>query len=333
MSKKDKCGKCSGGVGKKDQGVACESCETWFHAACLNIDAALYGNLKNMVNLHWFCDGCNDNAMKMIADLSQLQKRQDELEQEHKNLQSGLSAIINDVKILRGEITEINNFIKDKQEDKADIEKQVKELTTACINDGSWVDKVKNKVDIEKQVQELTAAYINDGTWVGSVKKEMEEEMSAVKGDMEENFEIERRKYNLVIHGIPEGSDEDSDWDKLNDILGDGLNMDPKRHVEMIMRLGRGTEGKARPLRIKLVTLEGRKEILARAKNLKNIDRFKKLFITPDLTKKQQEVDKVLRMKLKEIRDNGEKEAKINNGRIVKNGEGGQVLVLFQIKK
>ena len=160
-----------------------------------------------MDNLHWFCDGCNDKAMQMITDLSQLQKRQDELEQGHKNLQSGLSTIANDVKILRGEIKEINNFIKNKQEEeiKLDIEKQVQELTNAYINDGSWVDKVKNKVAIEKQVQELTAAYINDGAWVNNVKKEMEEEMSAVKGDMEENFEIERRKYNFAIHGIPEG--------------------------------------------------------------------------------------------------------------------------------
>lgn len=307
MSRKEKCGKCNAAVGKKEQGVACEACETWFHAACVNIDAALYGNMQKLMNLHWFCDDCNDSVIKTVKDISHLQKRQEELEQGHKSLQSSLFTVMSDIKDLKGEIIEISNYLKSNhgEVNKGDIEKQVKELTTACINDGPWVN---------------------------NVKREMEEGISAVKEDMEESLEIERRKYNLVIHGIPEESLE-KDKEELAEILGSGLSIDPDRHVEMMMRLGRVSEGKLRPLRIKLKTMEGRKEILTRAKNLRNIDRYKRLFITPDLTKKQQEMDKALRMKLKEIREGGDREAKINNGKIVKNGVGGQVLVLFEIRK
>jgi hypothetical protein len=52
--------------------------------------------------------------------------------------------------------------------------------------------------------------------------------------------------------------------------------------------------------------LDSRKEILARAKNLKEIDTYSKVFITPDLTRKQQERDKELRSQLRRIRDEGE---------------------------
>ena len=44
---------------------------------------------------------------------------------------------------------------------------------------------------------------------------------------------------------------------------------------------------------------------------------FKKVFITPDLTRKQQEVDKKLRDKLKELRTNGSDEYRIKRGKIV----------------
>ncbi len=74
--------------------------------------------------------------------------------------------------------------------------------------------------------------------------------------------------------------------------------------------------------------MESRKEILARAKSLKETESFKKIFITPDLTRKQQELDKNLRLQLRKIRDEGETLAKIKYGKIMKNVQGGQVVVL-----
>ena len=43
---------------------------------------------------------------------------------------------------------------------------------------------------------------------------------------------------------------------------------------------------------------------------------LKKVFITPDLTRKQQEVDKKLRDKLKELRTIGSDEYRIKRGKI-----------------
>ena len=85
------------------------------------------------------------------------------------------------------------------------------------------------------------------------------------------------------------------------------------------MRVGRLIEGKLRPVRVVIKSLDGKREILARAKHLKEHDKFKRMFISPDLTRKQQEVDKTLRVELKRLREGGEPEAKIKAGKIVKN--------------
>jgi hypothetical protein len=79
-----------------------------------------------------------------------------------------------------------------------------------------------------------------------------------------------------------------------------------------------------------LKRIESRKEILVRAKELKDTTAYKKVFVTPDLTRKQQEKDKELRDQLRRFRDGGESTARIKFGKIVKNGEGGREVVLYQ---
>ena len=76
--------------------------------------------------------------------------------------------------------------------------------------------------------------------------------------------------------------------------------------------------------------IESKKEMLQRAKNLKDNDTLKKIYITPDLTRKQQEVDKKLRDNLKRLRVDGESTAKMQGGKVVKNGEGTQVVILYE---
>ena len=62
---------------------------------------------------------------------------------------------------------------------------------------------------------------------------------------------------------------------------------------------------KVRPTRTNVKTLEGKSEILRRATNLKD-GSYKRMYISTDLTRRQQEVDKDLRQKLKCFRDGSE---------------------------
>ena len=78
-------------------------------------------------------------------------------------------------------------------------------------------------------------------------------------------------------------------------------------------------------------TLESRSEILRRAKNLTD-GSFKWVYISPDLTRRQQEVDKDLRQKLKSFREGSEPNARIR-GEKLKTSEGGEVMILFEPPK
>jgi len=77
-------------------------------------------------------------------------------------------------------------------------------------------------------------------------------------------------------------------------------------------------------------SVEAKSEVLKRAKLLKGTSQFSRTFIQPDLTVNQQKADKELRVKLKDIRDQGEREAKIKSGKIIKNAENGEVITLYQ---
>jgi hypothetical protein len=119
-----------------------------------------------------------------------------------------------------------------------------------------------------------------------------------MKEEVEESLEIDRRKMNLVIHGLKD-EDAEADVDQVIKLFEEGLKMDYLRHVDNIMRTEqRVIENKPILLKIILKGLDSRKEILARTKNLKEIDTFSKVVITPDSTRKQQERDKELRSQL-----------------------------------
>ena len=77
-----------------------------------------------------------------------------------------------------------------------------------------------------------------------------------VFGKVSESMEIEKRKFNLILHGIKESENgNDGDADLVNTILR-SISIDPVRHVDVVSRVGRVATNKVRPTRIKVKTLE-----------------------------------------------------------------------------
>jgi hypothetical protein len=84
--------------------------------------------------------------------------------------------------------------------------------------------------------------------------------------DIEESFEIEKRRMNLTFHGVREsdvnvddrGDEKHPDEIMIDEILQDGLKMDAMRHIEDVTRIGKFVEGTARPIRVKLKSVESR---------------------------------------------------------------------------
>ena len=88
----------------------------------------------------------------------------------------------------------------------------------------------------------------------------------------------------------------------MNTIISDELEvaLSPRTGIIDARRLGAKTQGKHRPLKLEFRDLGTKRDVLTKAKTLRNSDNeiAKKLYINPDLTKEQKEADKELRKEM-----------------------------------
>ena len=62
--------KCSGTTG-----LACEICDKWFLAKCVNIKDDAYKVMQELVTCHWFCESCNSKVGKILPNLVSLYEK------------------------------------------------------------------------------------------------------------------------------------------------------------------------------------------------------------------------------------------------------------------
>jgi hypothetical protein len=106
-----------------------------------------------------------------------------------------------------------------------------------------------------------------------------------------------------------------------------GLMAEVKIQYQVLGRVGKKIDGRMpRPVRIRVDDVTHRKKLLAKAKDLKHMDQFSKIYIVPDLTRVQQLEDKKIRDQVKKYRQEGEIGVRIERGKIVRGSRGGQVV-------
>ena len=173
-----------------------------------------------------------------------------------------------------------------------------------------------------------------------TVKKDIESIQNTIKrtvreeitGAIEEKQEIEQRKMNLIVFNLPEPEKNPSDtaWDReakeqkdielLTKIFKEDLQIpiSPRNGITVARRLGLQDKDKVRPLKIEFSDLSIKRSVLGAAKKLRqSTDPIsKKLYINPDLTQKQKEIDRELREEMWRRRDNNENVI-IRRGQIV----------------
>jgi hypothetical protein len=187
-------------------------------------------------------------------------------------------------------------------------------------------------VDIKEQLVVLKQKYsdvvrVEGAEGMVVINPPRVSDLKNIQLEFSELMERDKRKNNLVIFGIGETDDENITKNKINEIINE-IGVDANK-VKYFGRVGRrAIGGKARVVRVVCEDLETRRGVLKGANKLKVISGYERTYISPDLTKCQQEEDKKLRQKLKEFREQY-KEAKINNGEIVVM-EGGERKVLYQ---
>ena len=293
--KDDMCPDCNKAVLDKEKGVQCEICEFWFHIKCQKLTEDAYVCLQQNEAFHFYCLGCNRGVVKLLQTMRKVEERQDRFEATLDQLRVDMNALRADLQT----VSDLNKSTDTKLE---------------TVIESKLVENIQCKVD------DSVASHVK-----------------ILKDDVAESMEIEKRRTNLIFHGVKESGvvslddfSKHPDQEMIEEILKTGLRLDASRHIEEIQRIGRFVAGKDRPVRVRVKTFEARSEILKRAHDLKENENFKRVFIAPDLTRKQQAIDKDLREKLKDIREKGEQNAKIKAGKVIKNGVGGQVIILYQ---
>ena len=132
----------------------------------------------------------------------------------------------------------------------------------------SWADVVK-KNNNQRNVKQLTE---------NSVKQ-------AVRAVNEEK----RRSKNLMIYGCPEPEKEaDFEVTKTVKNVFDEADIFPVPQTYEVYRIGKKEQGKKRPIKVELGSAADVDFVLRRARNLKDSDNFKHVYLGPDRTKEDQ---------------------------------------------
>ena len=241
-----------------------------------------------MTAAHWFCQACEQKAIEAI-------KTDQIVEERCKKFLSETRDRLNKLEDMAVKWEKI-----EKQYAKIDSELQVLKQEMESSNPD---DSTKNPDD---RTQDLSS----------SVK-------SLVDECMEEERERDRRKNNIILHGIAETTSDDaqerSDGDlaQVSAIL-DFLNV--TYEVRKVQRLGKRDENsKSRPLLIQLPNSTCSDELCRRANKLRQApDSMKGVFIQPDRTQKQRAKRAELVKELKKRQDDGDSTWTIQNDKLVK---------------
>lgn len=228
---------------------------------------------------------------------------------------------------IRNEFCSLQLELKKVKEEKVELEKdvlrRVQEKFEKKYGSHSTEGELCNKNKQEVAMSKLQNCVRDLQERLRSMKKENEqlrEELNNVK-------EQKRRRQNLIIFGVPETNSKPMELHKMDTVklvkLATSLGV-PDLKVRRIVRLGTvkrqpaekgNSTNRPRPLLINIPDEDSRKILLKSAKNLRNMEKWKTVFIKPDLTPTQQEQEKRLWTELKSRRAMGER-VKIMYGKV-----------------
>jgi hypothetical protein len=204
-------------------------------------------------------------------------------------------------------------------------------------------EMVEIRKELEGMKKEIGKEQLN---FSGALKKNLtQEEIDRDKGKPEtvsgraaerdfqmqvtEAMERDKRRKNIMIMGVPE-QDEEKTKEFVKVLLDDLLKEEVEHTV--IGRVGRVDGAKVRPVRISIEKADMKRNILKHASLLKAETKYEKVYVSPDLTRIQQEEDKKLRDMVKEYRRQGMTGVKISRGEVVREEDSGRVVLFSQTK-
>ena len=273
----------------EEKSIECECCLKWFHSNCGQLEENKF-NAITTLDLHWYCPACENGSKRLKQHIVKIESEQGTMKKELEELKTKVEE--SEKNILENINTNLNQMIDER------IELKLQQL---------------------QQLQPQQPQPAETSPTTSRVKI-----ASVVNATLTEREEIQKRKLNLVIHNLPEPTgEEETETSLLKTLIEEKLQIDDEITIKDITRLGNPRDDDSpRLLKIELETLSMKRKILSCAIKLRNIpenDTFAKVYVKPDLTKKQQTESKNLKEKLDQWRiDHPEHRWQIYRGKITR---------------
>ena len=316
---------CQGGPGKQvcgnpvtddDQAVQCDCCKLWFHTKCQTIPKLAHDALVKFRCLSWLCYKCKKRVRGQSSEqnLPPSSSGTDVL----KTLESTVQGIADSV---REHMKMIAQSLKEQEKAANDNTRLLQHVYRDQNSQRtSYADMVRGSC--EQVVKEVGAKIDALPSHPDPNSKGSAESVNTMSKVFDSFMDKERRKLNVVVHNLPEqeGSSlaERMENDQLlfKEVIKEGLNLiiRPTKAFRVGKRIG------DRP-RLLIVTLEStdvKAELLRMASQLRHLSKWKRIYVTPDLTKKDRDDAKRLRDELATRKQAGEENLVIRRGRIVR---------------
>lgn len=205
------------------------------------------------------------------------------------------------------------------------LDKEVPNFLWSCDSCIHALPTIKN---IGKTLQGVKDEQVNCKTEIGRLNTKVEKLESSIDSKVQEAIEEyrerEARKSNIIVHNIPESKKQEAkdrlreDVQEVSSLIAEGLEIEEHVSITSAIRLGKRDEDKTRLLRVTLENVKTKRNILAKAKKLRETEKWKQVFITPDLSPKERQKNKVLREELNRRIKEGEEDLVIRRGKIIR---------------
>lgn len=273
--------------------------------------------------------------------------KKEEMNKKNDRFQEKLQAIENKIKAqlencmeeIRGTRNEQARLRKENEKMETEVNENIDKLDKK-IEENSWQTKKEMDGKLETRVREFKQDTVeSEGSkkCIASLKEELELIKKGYKRDplepegdrrivrdiqeQVEQLEKERRKNNLMIFNLKESNKGapkeryEYDEEKCRELFRMLGTMEIG--IETVVRIGKPTPNRDRPLLIKLTQVRDTKLIMQAKSRLKTLDGFSKVFVERDLTVAEREQNKELRRELYEKRDIGNAWYIIRGGKVV----------------
>ena len=318
---------CKGGPGKAtcgiavqdgDIGIRCDCCQNWFHAACQAVPKPAVKALERYTKfLAWLCNTC-----KVAVKKNKGQPDTKSLEGKFHTLET---AVCTQMRLMSESLLKQEQALKD----------ELVKVGQSMLECNKHLLDQSNKIEKMSQKQKASYAEAVKGTsdeLVNAVKSQLEtfpkaqqekdqKSFRELSHAIDDHMDRERRKANLVVHNLAE---------QTGDSLADRSRNDIALFTTMIkevmklnvtasksFRAGKKTGDRPRLLIVTLDNPASKYDVLRHATDLRNSETYQNIYVTPDLTPKEREANRILRDELSARKKAGEANLIIRRGRIV----------------